>query len=199
MHQTQLLHYWNRKEISERYRYERSLLCRCCISCKTDRIRISAVIPTTNALLSILNTFFEASMYGSPPSPCLLLPLVKNRWKICPVLRRSVLISSICSCLLSCSASICQIITETPLLLFSPESWCCPICCSALYLVNCFHFDLEDIILASNANIGGPTTAAGMAIFPRMDQAGRPVMLIGTFGYVIGTYLGVVVGGLLAA
>ena len=32
-----------------------------------------------------------------------------------------------------------------------------------------FHFNLEEIILASNANIGGPTTAAGMAI----SQAGR--------------------------
>ena len=61
------------------------------------------------------------------------------------------------------------------------------------------HFDLEDIILASNANIGGPTTAAGMAISQGWTKLVGPVMLIGTFGYVIGTYLGVVVGGLLGA
>ena len=60
-------------------------------------------------------------------------------------------------------------------------------------------FDLEDIILASNANIGGPTTAAGMAISQGWTKLVGPVMLIGTFGYVIGTYLGVVVGGLLGA
>ena len=74
-----------------------------------------------------------------------------------------------------------------------------------LCLLFCFvfgkllHFDLEDIILASNANIGGPTTAAGMAISQGWTKLVGPVMLIGTFGYVIGTYLGVVVGGLLGA
>lgn len=62
-----------------------------------------------------------------------------------------------------------------------------------------FHFDLEDIVLASNANIGGPTTAAGMAISQGWDRLVGPSMLVGTFGYVIGTYLGIIVGSLLGA
>lgn len=60
------------------------------------------------------------------------------------------------------------------------------------------HFDLEDTFLlpmritvdnnrSRNGNLPGWTKLVG------------PVMLIGTFGYVIGTYLGVVVGGLLGA
>ena len=59
------------------------------------------------------------------------------------------------------------------------------------------HFELEDIILASNANIGGPTTAAGMAISQGWSALVGPVMLVGTFGYVIGTSLGILVGGIL--
>ena len=55
----------------------------------------------------------------------------------------------------------------------------------------------EDIILASNANIGGPTTAAGMAISQGWYRLVGPCMLVGTFGYVIGTYLGIIVGSML--
>ena len=60
-------------------------------------------------------------------------------------------------------------------------------------------FDLEEIILASNANIGGPTTAAGMAISQGWVRLIGPCMLVGTFGYVIGTWLGVLVGSILGA
>ena len=80
--------------------------------------------------------------------------------------------------------------------------------CLIVVLVNmlfCFvggkllRFDLEDIILASNANIGGPTTAAGMAISQGWTKLVGPCMLVGTFGYVIGTWLGILVGSLLGA
>lgn len=62
-----------------------------------------------------------------------------------------------------------------------------------------FKFDLEEIILASNANIGGPTTAAAMAISQGWTKLIGPSMLIGTFGYAIGTYLGIIVFNILAA
>lgn len=53
-----------------------------------------------------------------------------------------------------------------------------------------FKFSLEECILASNANIGGPTTAAAMAISKGWTALIGPVMLVGTFGYVIGNYFG---------
>ena len=80
--------------------------------------------------------------------------------------------------------------------------------CVIIVLVNmlfCFvggkllKFSLEEIILASNANIGGPTTAAGMAISQGWVKLIGPCMLVGTFGYVIGTWLGILVGSLLGA
>ena len=96
-------------------------------------------------------------------------------------------------------ASIGVLVRNAPVLLLF---------CMIIVLVNmafCFlggkflKFDLEDIILASNANIGGPTTAAGMAISQGWTKLIGPCMLVGTFGYVIGTWLGILVGSLLGA
>lgn len=57
-------------------------------------------------------------------------------------------------------------------------------------------FNLEEIILASNANIGGPTTAAAMAISKGWTKLVGPVLLVGTLGYVIGTYFGLIIGNI---
>lgn len=58
---------------------------------------------------------------------------------------------------------------------------------------------MEEIILASNANIGGPTTAAAMAISKGWVKLVGPIMLIGTLGYIIGTYAGTFIGKMLGA
>ena len=60
-------------------------------------------------------------------------------------------------------------------------------------------FNLEEIILCSNANIGGPTTAAAMAVSKGWTKLVGPIILVGIFGYVIGTYAGLLVGGILGA
>lgn len=96
-------------------------------------------------------------------------------------------------------ASIGVLIRSAPIMLLF---------CMIVVLVNmafCFlggkllRFDLEEIILASNANIGGPTTAAGMAISQGWVKLVGPCMLVGTLGYVIGTWLGILVGSALGA
>ncbi len=60
-----------------------------------------------------------------------------------------------------------------------------------------FKFNLEDAILASNACIGGPTTAAAMAVSKGWTKLIAPIMLIGTLGYVIGNYCGIIIGNFL--
>lgn len=96
-------------------------------------------------------------------------------------------------------ASIKAIVQNAPLLLLF---------CAIMVVVNmlfCFifgkllKFDLEDCILASNACIGGPTTAAAMAISKGWVKLVGPIMLVGTLGYVIGTYFGTFVGQFLGA
>ena len=96
-------------------------------------------------------------------------------------------------------ASIKAILLNAPLLL---------VFCAIMVIINmlfCFvfgkilKFNLEDCILASNANIGGPTTAVAMAISKGWIKLVGPIMLVGTLGYVIGTYFGTFIGNLLGA
>lgn len=49
----------------------------------------------------------------------------------------------------------------------------------------------KEIALASNANVGGPTTAAAMASNKRWNALVLPALLTGVFGYAIATGLGV--------
>ena len=96
-------------------------------------------------------------------------------------------------------ASLIEIIQNSPLLL---------VFCAIIVTINMlvtfifgkiFRFNLEDIILASNANIGGPTTAVAMAISKGWIELVGPIMLVGTMGYVIGTYFGTFIGTILGA
>ena len=89
-------------------------------------------------------------------------------------------------------ASIKSIVVNSPLLL---------VFCAIMVIINMvvtfafaklFNFSLEEAILVSNANIGGPTTATAMAISKGWTKYVAPVMLVGTLGYVIGTYAGLI-------
>jgi uncharacterized membrane protein len=91
-------------------------------------------------------------------------------------------------------ASIPLILEKSPLLL---------VFCAIMVFVNMIFsfgfgkllkFNIEEIILASNANIGGPTTAAAMAIAKGWDKLIIPILLVGTLGYVIGNYFGIFMG-----
>ena len=49
------------------------------------------------------------------------------------------------------------------------------------------------------ANIGGPPTAAALAISNGWSRLVAPGMLIGVYGYVVGNYFGVFLGNLIGA
>jgi uncharacterized membrane protein len=59
-----------------------------------------------------------------------------------------------------------------------------------------FKFSRRETCLASNANIGGPTTAAGMAAAKGWRSSMVPALLIGIFGYATATFVGVGAAGL---
>lgn len=53
--------------------------------------------------------------------------------------------------------------------------------------------NLEELLLASNATLGGPPSAAAMAISRGWSNLVLPGLLAGIWGYVIGTFVGIVV------
>ncbi len=57
-----------------------------------------------------------------------------------------------------------------------------------------FKANIEELCVVSSANIGGPTTAAAMAIAKGWTELVVPVMLVGVWGYIVGNVWGVTIG-----
>ena len=197
--QTQAAAYWSRKDISLKdiamnFAYSVAVV----FAAKLIAAFIGGLIPDTGVVLHMLHTFFGSEyVWITTVSMACATFGEKQVAKLSGSQEIGTYLIYLFLFVIGVPASISKIIQETPLLL---------VFTGIMVLVNmlfCFvggkllHFDLEDIILASNANIGGPTTAAGMAISQGWSALVGPVMLVGTFGYVIGTYLGILVGGIL--
>ncbi len=198
---TQAAAYWSRKDISLKdiamnVAYASAVV----FAAKVIAAAVGAWIPDRGVMLHMLHTFFGSEyVWITTVSMAAATFGEKQVAKLSGSQELGTYLIYLFLFVIGVPASISKIIQETPLLLAFT---------GIMVLVNmlfCFvggkllGFDLEDIILASNANIGGPTTAAGMAISQGWSALVGPVMLVGTFGYVIGTYLGILVGGILMA
>jgi uncharacterized membrane protein len=64
----------------------------------------------------------------------------------------------------------------------------------ALVLGKLLRLPLEELVLSMNASLGGPTTAAAMAISKGWSRLVLPSLLAGLWGYIIGTPVGIFVG-----
>jgi uncharacterized membrane protein len=99
--------------------------------------------------------------------------------------------------LIGVPASLRAILLEAPLLL---------VLCAVMILVNVlitfgvgrlFGYRIQEMALVSVANIAGPMNCVAIAISKKWNQLVLPSFLVGIWGYVIGTYCGVVVGKIL--
>lgn len=91
-------------------------------------------------------------------------------------------------------ASIPLIIQNAPLLLVFVAIIVIVNMIISLVAGKLFKYNLEEILLVSNANIGGPTTAAAMAIAKGWKNLIGPILVVGTIGYIIGNYIGTTLG-----
>jgi uncharacterized membrane protein len=90
-------------------------------------------------------------------------------------------------------ADLVKVLTEAPKMF----GFCAVIAVAnlavALLAGKFLRLNLEELLLAVNATLGGPPTAAAMAAAKGWDKLVLPALLIGIWGYVIGTFVGIVV------
>ena len=161
---------------------------------------LSNVIPTGNVLLNMFNTFF-GSQYVWITTLSIIVSMIfeKQIEGLSGYNEIGTYLIYLFFFVIGVPASIPMIIKNAPLLFVFT------LIIALTNMIFCFvfgkllKFDLEDIVLASNANIGGPTTAVALAISKGWNKLVGPIMLIGTLGYVIGTYFGIILGSLLGA
>jgi len=66
-----------------------------------------------------------------------------------------------------------------------------------LVLGKLLKLNLEELLLSINASLGGPPTAVAMAVTKGWSKLVLPGLLAGLYGYVIGTFVGILIGELL--
>jgi uncharacterized membrane protein len=60
-----------------------------------------------------------------------------------------------------------------------------------------FRMNSNELYLASNANVGGPTTAAAMAQAKEWERLVLPALLVGVLGYAMATAVALSLGPML--
>lgn len=156
------------------------------------------VIPTTNSAMAVVNSLLgnkyliitTLTMIGATYMPN-YFSNIKGSQEI------GTFLIYIFFVVIGVPASIMLIIQKSPLLLVYTTIMVVINMLVTFGAGKLLKFDLEECILASNANIGGPTTAAAMAISKGWTSLIAPIMLVGTLGYIIGNYFGILLGSML--
>lgn len=96
-------------------------------------------------------------------------------------------------------ASILTVVQQSPLLLAYAALIAAVNLAVTLAIGKLTKHPLETLIIASNAALGGPTTAAAMAIGKGWNELVLPAILVGVWGYVIASYIGFWLGSFVAS
>lgn len=197
--QTQAAVFWGRKEMSLK---DIALACATSFAIVTVSniiaTALAGVIPTSNPFLSMMNTLF-GNMYLWITTISMICATFAPGFfgEIRGSQELGTFFIHIFFFVIGVPASVPLIVMNSPLLLLFAAIIVLTNMIFSLVAGKLLKFNLEDIILASNANIGGPTTAVAMAVSKGWTKLIGPIVLIGTLGYVLGTYFGLVVGGIL--
>lgn len=159
---------------------------------------LAAVIPTGNVVLQILNALL-GNMYSWIATIAMLCATFAPGFfgEIRGTQEIGTYLIYLFFFVIGVPASVPLIIKNSPLLLVFAAIIVAVNMLFSLVAGKLFKFDLEEVILASNANIGGPTTAVAMAVSKGWNKLVGPILLVGVLGYVVGTYFGLIVGSIL--
>lgn len=192
--------YWQRKEISLK---DIAFAVGSAIVIVAVSIEISkffgTVIPTDNELVKVLNSLLGNKYLMITTLTMLFATFMPKTFGEAKGAQEiGTFLIYLFFVVIGVPASIPQIIQNSPILL---------VFCLIVVFINLaimmvigrlFKFDLEEILIASNANIGGPTTAAAMAISKGWTKLIAPAMLVGVLGYIIGNYFAIIVANWLS-
>ncbi|RDY28103.1 DUF819 domain-containing protein [Romboutsia weinsteinii] len=191
--------YWTKKEISLKD-IALSLAIAFVVACVSNSLSeiISTLIPDTNTISSILRSILS-NMYLIMTTLMIIIATVfsKQLEEINGAEEIGTFLIYLFFVVLGVPASISEIIKNGAFILV----FC--ILAVIIHLVitllvgKVFKFKLDELLLASNACIGGPTTAVAMAIAKGWNSLIVPTMLAGVWGYVLGNYAGIIVGNVL--
>lgn len=197
--ETLAANYWGRKEISLKDIAFAISTAFVIVAISSEVAKwFGLIIPTTNSVSSVFNSLLSNKYLLITTFTMLGATFFSNYFSnIKGSQEIGTFLIYIFFVVIGVPASISLILQRSPLLLLF---------CATMVGINMLvtfgmgkllKFDLEEIILASNANIGGPTTAAAMAISKGWIELIGPIMVVGTLGYIIGNYFGIVIGNVL--
>lgn len=156
-------------------------------------------IPKSNIVLTIITSFFGDS-YLLLTTLTLIVVAVWGDFfeKLAGASEIGTFLIYIFFVVIGIPASFATIITTAPLLFVFVIIILVFNLGLSLLLGKAFKFKIEEILLASNATAGGPTTAAALAIGKGWTGLVGPILIIGTLGYVVGNYAGTLMYQLLS-
>lgn len=193
--------YWSKKEISLKD-IAVSLAIAFSVACASNLISsfIGSVIPDTTALTRMLKSIL-GNMYLIMTTLMLLVATIfsKQLEEINGAEEIGTFLIYLFFVVLGVPASISEIIKNGAFIVLFCISAVVIHLIVTLSIGKIMKCKLDELLLASNACIGGPTTAVAMAIAKGWNGLIVPVMLSGIWGYVLGNYAGILVGSILQA
>ncbi|WP_341636759.1 DUF819 domain-containing protein [Staphylococcus casei] len=148
-------------------------------------------IPKSNLILTVIVSFFGDSYLLLTTLTLIVVAIWGDFFeKLAGATEIGTFLIYIFFVVIGTPASFATIITTAPLLFIFVIIILIFNLGLSLVVGKLFNFKIEEILLASNATAGGPTTAAALAIGKGWSGLVGPILIIGTLGYVIGNYAG---------